>query len=60
MISLDSLRIELKGLEFLHAQECDREVREGAHHSGTASVVQVLAQRRTTLQGSSERTGPAD
>ena len=38
---------ELAGLEFLHARELERVVREGAYHTGLASVVQLLARRRT-------------
>ena len=36
---------ELGGLEFVHARELDREVREGAYHTGVASVVQVVGVR---------------
>ena len=43
LVSLSHLRDELPGLEFLHAQELDREVREGAYHTGLASVVQLIA-----------------
>lgn len=41
--SLRDLRRELAGLEFIHAIEKEREVREGRHHTGLASVVQVVA-----------------
>jgi hypothetical protein len=44
-VSLDALREELAGLEFVHARELDREVREGAYHTGVASVVQVVGLR---------------
>lgn len=45
LVSLDDLTRELAGLEFLHAGELEREVREGAYHTGLASVVQVVARR---------------
>lgn len=40
-----ALQAELAGLEFLLAQEAEREVIEGKHHHGTAAVVQVLARQ---------------
>jgi len=40
--SLAELTEELGGLEFVHARELDREVREGAYHTGVASVVQII------------------
>ncbi len=43
MLTLDRLTEELAGLEFLHAREFEREVREGLYHSGLASVVQLVA-----------------
>jgi SAM-dependent methyltransferase len=46
MLTVDLLTIELAGLEFLHAQELERKVCEGAYHTGLASVVQLLARRR--------------
>jgi SAM-dependent methyltransferase len=45
LASLDELKRELAGLEFLHAQELEREVREGQYHTGLASVVQIVARR---------------
>jgi SAM-dependent methyltransferase len=45
MVTLDGLKQELSGLEFVHAREIEREVREGAYHTGLASVVQVVARR---------------
>ena len=45
LLSLADLREELAGLEFVHARELDREVREGAYHTGVASVVQVIGVR---------------
>jgi SAM-dependent methyltransferase len=44
-VSLAGLLEELAGLEFVHARELDREVREGAYHTGVASVVQVVGRR---------------
>jgi SAM-dependent methyltransferase len=43
LMSLPSLREELKGLSFVHAVETEREVIEGRLHTGRAAVVQVLA-----------------
>jgi SAM-dependent methyltransferase len=43
--TLAELTEELAGLEFVHAQELDREVREGAYHTGVASVVQIIGVR---------------
>ena len=43
LMSLDDLKRELAGLEFIHAVQIEREVREGSGHTGLASVVQVLA-----------------
>lgn len=45
-VSLAGLIEELAGLEFVHARELDREVREGAYHTGVASVVQVVGLRQ--------------
>jgi SAM-dependent methyltransferase len=47
LVSLDDLTEELAGLEFLHALELEREVREGLYHTGLASVVQLVARRGT-------------
>jgi len=43
--SLEALRTELAGLEFLHAVEIERDVHEGIHHDGRSAVVQVIARR---------------
>jgi SAM-dependent methyltransferase len=45
MMSEEILRDELAGLVFDSIVECEREVIEGAYHTGTASVVQVIARR---------------
>lgn len=42
-MSLDSLKKELDGLEFIIGQEIERELSEGKHHEGLCSVVQVVA-----------------
>jgi SAM-dependent methyltransferase len=47
MVTLADLTAELAGLEFVHAREGEREVREGSYHTGLASVVQIVARRRT-------------
>ena len=44
-MTLAGLRHELDGLSFLHGAELEREIHEGAHHHGTSSVVQVVAQK---------------
>ena len=45
LMTLDLLRREFAGLDFLVAQEIEREVQEGRHHHGVGSVVQVVAVR---------------
>jgi SAM-dependent methyltransferase len=50
MVSLAGLVEELAGLEFVHALELDREVREGAYHTGVASVIQVIGLRPLALE----------
>ncbi len=42
LMSLDELKQELVGLEFVHAVQMEREVREGSGHTGLASVIQLL------------------
>lgn len=46
LMSLDELERELAGLEFVHAVQIERDVREGRGHTGMASVVQILAVKR--------------
>jgi SAM-dependent methyltransferase len=43
LMSLDDLKHELAGLEFVRAATLERDVREGSRHTGLASVVQVFA-----------------
>jgi SAM-dependent methyltransferase len=44
--TLEQLREELNGLEFVHAIERERTVHEGGGHHGLSAVVQVVAYRR--------------
>jgi SAM-dependent methyltransferase len=44
-MTLDLLRDELDGLEFLHALETERVVVEGPGHTGVGAVVQVVARK---------------
>ena len=44
--TLEQLREELRGLEFVHAVERERTVHEGGGHHGLSAVVQVVAHRR--------------
>lgn len=44
-MTLDGLRDELAGLEFVHGEELEREVVEGHGHTGVGAVVQVIARR---------------
>jgi SAM-dependent methyltransferase len=43
--TLDELRGELQGLEFVHALEFERVVLEGKAHTGLSAVVQVVARK---------------
>lgn len=45
LMSLADLRQELAGLTLVHACEIEREVVEGSHHTGLASVVQIVGTR---------------
>jgi SAM-dependent methyltransferase len=45
LVTLDELREELAGLEFVHATELERPVIEGTFHTGLAHVVQVVAKK---------------
>lgn len=42
LMSLEELKLELAGLEFVHGVETERDVREGWGHTGLAAVVQLL------------------
>ncbi len=44
-MTLDALRPELAGLEFVVARECERDVIEGTAHTGRGAVVQVVGRR---------------
>lgn len=56
LVSLANLSGELKGLDFLHARELEREVREGQYHTGLASVVQLVARRTARDEAASGST----
>lgn len=43
---LDELLIEFKELEIIHAEQLVREVIEGKFHTGTGSVVQLVARKK--------------
>ena len=43
LMTLDNLRDELCGLEFIVAREIERDVTEGSFHHGRGAVVQILA-----------------
>lgn len=49
MLTLDGLRDELAGLEFIVARELERDVTEGDFHQGRGAVVQILARRPHVL-----------
>lgn len=44
-MTLAGLRDELAGLQVIHGQELDREVVEGAGHTGLGAVVQLIARK---------------
>jgi SAM-dependent methyltransferase len=44
--SLAQLQAELQGLEFIVAQEIQRDVHEGMYHTGHAEVVQIIGRRK--------------
>lgn len=44
-MSLELLRSELKGLEFIYAVEKQRDVVEGLYHTGAGAVVQIIAKK---------------
>ena len=43
LMTLDNLREELSGLEFIVAREIERDVTEGNFHQGRGAVVQIVA-----------------
>lgn len=49
LMSLEELQRELAGLEFVHAVQIERDVREGSRHTGLASVVQILGVKLRTV-----------
>ena len=44
--ALETLKSELTGVTFITARQIERNVQEGLHHSGLASVIQILAQKQ--------------
>ena len=45
LASLETLRQELDGLQFVHAMELERDVIEGQFHTGSAAVVQLVGRK---------------
>ena len=45
LVTLDELRDELSGLEWVHAVELERPVVEGTHHTGLAAVAQLVGRK---------------
>ena len=45
MMSLAELREELSGLEWLTAEEVEREIHEGIYHNGLSRTIQVIARK---------------
>lgn len=45
LMTLDGLKQELTGLEFVIGHELDREIHEGPYHNGISAVVQVCARK---------------
>ncbi|MDQ8186887.1 class I SAM-dependent methyltransferase [Pelagicoccus sp. SDUM812002] len=46
LLSIDQLKQDLDGLDFLVAQETERDIQEGNLHTGIGSVAQVVAVKR--------------
>lgn len=57
LASLTELTEELAGLEFVHARELEHEVREGAYHTGVASVVLIIGVRPDERAATPAREG---
>lgn len=47
LMSLDALREDLAGLDLVVAREVERDVNEGARHSGRSAVAQVVGVKRS-------------
>lgn len=45
LMTLDTLRSELSGLDFEVAQEITRDIHEGTYHQGSSAVVQIVARK---------------
>ncbi|MGW8195576.1 MAG: class I SAM-dependent methyltransferase, partial [Desulforhopalus sp.] len=46
LMQLAELRLEFPGLDIVHGQEMERDVREGRLHTGKGSVVQIIAVKK--------------
>lgn len=46
LVSLDAVKAELADLDLEMVQEVERNVMEGAYHTGMAAVVQVVGKAR--------------
>jgi SAM-dependent methyltransferase len=44
-MTLDDLKVEFSGLDFVVAEEKVREVHEGKYHNGTSAVVQIIGRK---------------
>ena len=44
-MTLDDLKVEFAGLDFVVAEEKVREVHEGRYHNGTSAVVQIIGRK---------------
>jgi SAM-dependent methyltransferase len=42
LLTLSDVKLELTGLDFVHAVETERTIREGSYHSGLSAVVQII------------------
>lgn len=45
LMTLEALKTELAGMDFLHGTEIDRMIHEGRGHEGQSAVVQIVARR---------------
>jgi SAM-dependent methyltransferase len=46
LFTREDLLEDLSGLELLHVEETERELREGAYHNGRSALIEVLARKR--------------
>ncbi|RMG31325.1 MAG: class I SAM-dependent methyltransferase [Gammaproteobacteria bacterium] len=54
-MTLERLKEELDGLDFVHAAELERDVIEGIYHTGRGAVVQVIARKPGDAKDSDPR-----